>query len=382
MARRRLQRIGSQVLFSLFLTAGQQQLVFEFVAATPSGAQTLRVTSPSVSSWLATAQTYALNLTVVVAPGALGMYANGTLLHHEELAAPLTISQQGADLAVGPLAAGGAAASALAVVFFDAPLTESEVTPSNSFGLTLGPECRCPPSHPRWRPQSQSLCYTYNLTASTPRIYTQPGSNVFFPGYMTDAAPAATRWQSPNTVKPVTLTFDLQGRHEVTLVIFTFFSPRPTHMLLEASADGGATFAPRQYYARDCSAAFGMPDDGALAAFTSVNCITNYSRAFVVSGGDVVYNLLHASRPGAATFNANPAARAFATATHLRATLYEPFINTPINSGIGLARFFAVSNIEIEGRCACNGHAAACTPATASTLTATCACSHNTTGSK
>ena len=76
----------------------------------------------------------------------------------------------------------------------------------------------------------------------------------------------STRWQSENTDSPVSITIALPGNQsfEVYLLLFSFYSPLPSSLLIEASQDGAA-FQPWHYYvapAADrsdaCQTAFGI----------------------------------------------------------------------------------------------------------------------------
>lgn len=93
-------------------------------------------------------------------------------------------------------------------------------------------------------------------------------------------------WQSAQGVHREEIRLDLETEFYLTHVIVVFKSPRPAAMILERSQNYGQTWRPYKYFAVNCTATFGLPDDnteeGAL-------CTSRYSDAVPCTRGEVSY---------------------------------------------------------------------------------------------
>ena len=96
-----------------------------------------------------------------------------------------------------------------------------------------------------------------------------------------------TWWQSAEGVESETVQLDLEAEFYFTHLIVVFRSPRPAAMTLERSQDFGRTWRMLQYYARNCSAAFGLEEGKAGAGRDGATCTSKYSGAYPCNRGEV-----------------------------------------------------------------------------------------------
>ncbi|KAJ6640489.1 hypothetical protein lerEdw1_013690 [Lerista edwardsae] len=210
----------------------------------------------------------------------------------------------------------------------------------------------------------------------------------------------ATYWQSVTWSRypePLLANITLSWNKSIELtddVVVTFEYGRPTVMMLEKSLDNGRTWHPYQYYADDCMEAFGMlarrVRDLSPTSANRVICTEEYSRwagskkekdvrfevrdRFAIFAGpelrnmDNLYTRLESAK----------GLKDFFTVTDLRMRLLRPALGGTYVQRENLYKYFyAVSNIEVTGRCKCNLHANLCTFKEGSLQ---CECEHNTTG--
>ncbi|XP_077778245.1 netrin-G2 isoform X2 [Podarcis muralis] len=210
----------------------------------------------------------------------------------------------------------------------------------------------------------------------------------------------ATYWQSVTWSRypePLLANITLSWNKSIELtddIIVTFEYGRPTMMILEKSLDNGRTWHPYQYYADDCNETFGMQARRVRnLSTTSANrviCTDEYSRwpgskkeknvrfevrdRFAIFAGpelknmDNLYTRLESAK----------GLKDFFTMTDLRLRLLRPALGGTYVQRENLFKYFyAVSNIEVTGRCKCNLHANLCTFKEGSLQ---CECEHNTTG--
>nr|XP_020017171.1 netrin-G2 isoform X5 [Castor canadensis] len=210
----------------------------------------------------------------------------------------------------------------------------------------------------------------------------------------------ATYWQSITWSRypsPLEANITLSWNKSVELtddVVMTFEYGRPTVMVLEKSLDNGRTWQPYQFYAEDCMEAFGMSArrarDMSSSSAHRVLCTEEYSRwagskkekhvrfevrdRFAIFAGpdlrnmDNLYTRLESAK----------GLKDFFTLTDLRMRLLRPALGGTYVQRENLYKYFyAISNIEVIGRCKCNLHANLCSVREGSLQ---CECEHNTTG--
>ncbi|XP_074066955.1 netrin-G2 isoform X2 [Macrotis lagotis] len=210
----------------------------------------------------------------------------------------------------------------------------------------------------------------------------------------------ATYWQSVTWSRypsPLEANITLSWNKSIELtddIVVTFEYGRPTIMMLEKSLDNGRTWHPYQYYAEDCMEAFNMPPrrvrDLSTTSANRVVCTEEYSRwagskkekhvrfevrdRFAIFAGPDLRNLdnLYTRLESAKGL------KEFFTATDLRIKLLRPALGGTYVQRENLYKYFyAISNIEVIGRCKCNLHANLCSYKEGGLQ---CECEHNTTG--
>ncbi|XP_035492205.1 netrin-1a isoform X2 [Scophthalmus maximus] len=195
-----------------------------------------------------------------------------------------------------------------------------------------------------------------------------------------------TCWQSDNFVQypqNVTLTLSLGKKFEVTYVSLQFCSPRPESMAIFKSMDYGKTWVPFQFYSTQCRKMYNKPN---RAAITKQNeqeavCTDSHTDMHPLSGGLIAFSTLD-GRPSAHDFDNSPVLQDWVTATDIRVAFSRLHTFGDENEDDSeLARdsyFYAVSDLQVGGRCKCNGHASRCVKDRDGGLV--CECKHNTAG--
>ncbi|KAJ7998999.1 hypothetical protein DPEC_G00210830 [Dallia pectoralis] len=221
-----------------------------------------------------------------------------------------------------------------------------------------------------------------------------------------------TWWASDVGAGQEEICLDLETTFYLTHVVLLFRSPRPAAMAMERSQDFGRTWDTLKLFAKNCSLAFGLPDD--LSQPGSL-CTSRYSSARPCSSGEVIFRTLG---PGGSVDPYSPEGRAQLTITNLRLRLLkaqfcplstvsftsssssmglsEPLVgfNHPLlpspsskltSETLGPAPF-AISTLMAGGTCLCHGHAERCQPHSRGQDTpkdmvpGLCVCSHHTAG--
>ncbi|XP_061523171.1 netrin-4 [Phycodurus eques] len=202
-----------------------------------------------------------------------------------------------------------------------------------------------------------------------------------------------TWWQSAEGVESETVQLDLEAEFYFTHLIAVFRSPRPAAMTLERSQDFGRTWHTLQYYARNCSAAFGVPEGKAAAsARRGAACTSKYSRAYPCTRGEVIYRTLP-KWESLDPFGPEGQRQLRVTNVRIRLLKRQPCPcqakDAAAPSETPPTRHFAIYDLIVKGSCFCNGHAEQCVPApgyqpvrdrTNHVVHGKCVCRHNTAG--
>lgn len=222
-------------------------------------------------------------------------------------------------------------------------------------------------------------CHTCD--ASDPKKYHPPA-------YLTDLNNPhnLTCWQSENFIQypqNVTLTLSLGKKFEVTYVSLQFCSPRPESMVIYKSMDYGKTWVPFQFYSTQCRKMYNRPN---RAVITKQNeqeavCTDSHTDMYPLTGGLIAFSTLD-GRPSAHDFDNSPVLQDWVTATDIKVIFSRLHTFGDENEDDSeLAResyFYAVSDLQVGGRCKCNGHASRCVKDRDGSLV--CECKHNTAG--
>lgn len=196
-----------------------------------------------------------------------------------------------------------------------------------------------------------------------------------------------TFWQSQNysvVQHPATvvITFPLSKTFSITRVAITFQSSRPESYAIFKSNDNGESFTPFQYYSLSCEATYSV-DEGTTVAEGEEDvalCTSQEAQPTPLSGGEAVFQPLD-HRPSAQQFSSNAQLQGWVQATHLQLRLHR--LNTFGDASLTDPEvldsyFYAISNVEINGQCFCNGHASNCSGSPTEGFV--CDCEHNTAG--
>ncbi|XP_064486972.1 laminin subunit alpha-like [Ornithodoros turicata] len=203
-------------------------------------------------------------------------------------------------------------------------------------------------------------------------------------------------WQSPplsrgTRFNEVNLTIDLGQEFHVAYVFVKMAnSPRPGVWVLERSTDNGETYKAWQYFAdtyADCTSYFGPNVEDHISKDDSVICETKFSKVVPLEGGEMVISLLN-GRPSADNFTYSPELQEWTKATNVRVRLLRT--KTLLGHLMSVERqdptvtrryFYSIKDINIGGRCVCNGHADTCDVSEPTAPTKLhCRCQHNTCG--
>ncbi|KAH0626450.1 hypothetical protein JD844_001428 [Phrynosoma platyrhinos] len=196
--------------------------------------------------------------------------------------------------------------------------------------------------------------------------------------YLTDADGGATCWWSQPATN-ATLTLALGRRVEVIYVALRFCSPRPESLAIYKSMDYGRSWVPFQFFSTQCRRRYHLPPTNTILKSMEheAACIEAQTTPKPLTGGLVAFMPL-AGRPSARTFEYSPVLQDWVTATDLRVS-FDHMHPTRI---LGLRRreaSYGVAELQVGGRCKCNGHASRCTPGKEGGVPQ-CDCQHNTAG--
>ncbi|XP_075435811.1 netrin-1 isoform X2 [Ascaphus truei] len=195
-----------------------------------------------------------------------------------------------------------------------------------------------------------------------------------------------TCWQSENYIQypqNVTLTLSLGKKFEVTYVSLQFCSPRPESMAIFKSMDYGKSWVPFQFYSTQCRKMFSKPNKAAITKQNEQEaiCTDSHTDMHPLSGGLIAFSTLD-GRPSAHDFDNSPVLQDWVTATDIKVVFNRLHTFGDENEDDSeLARdsyFYAVSDLQVGGRCKCNGHASRCVKDRDDNLV--CDCKHNTAG--
>ncbi|KAE8281307.1 Netrin-4 Beta-netrin Hepar-derived netrin-like protein Precursor [Larimichthys crocea] len=201
-----------------------------------------------------------------------------------------------------------------------------------------------------------------------------------------------TWWQSAEGVESETVQLDLEAEFYFTHLIVVFRSPRPAAMTLERSQDFGRTWKMLQYYAGNCSAAFGLEEGKAGGGQDGASCTSKYSAAYPCNRGEVIYRTLP-KWESLDPFGEEGQQQLRVTNVRIRLLKHQPCpcqAKDLASAHEALpTQHFAIYDLIVKGSCFCNGHAEQCVPApgyqpirdrTNHVVHGKCVCRHNTAG--
>ena len=160
----------------------------------------------------------------------------------------------------------------------------------------------------------------------------------------------------------------------------TFYTVRPKKMVIQRSTDDGKSWSTYQYYAKNCQSSYGLPADPTITTSNrfAATCTQRFSSELPYVGGVVVFDP-RLARYQYAEYQ-NPDVQGYLSATNIRLLLEYPGTDgrENINNIATLNQYYyAISDIVVDARCACYGHAQYCDFRNG---TEVCDCKHFTTG--
>uniref|UniRef100_UPI00358F50E7 netrin-3-like n=1 Tax=Myxine glutinosa TaxID=7769 RepID=UPI00358F50E7 len=189
-----------------------------------------------------------------------------------------------------------------------------------------------------------------------------------------------TCWQSESgahTGRNVTLTLALGKRFEVTYVSLQFCTAHtPDSLAIYKSMDYGKNWVPFHFYSTQCRRLFGKSSRAVITKMTEQDAVCSDSHV-AQPGGLVAFSTLD-GRPSAHDFDGSPVLQDWVTATDVKAVFVRPWGHDASEQAAPEARYYAVADLQVGGRCKCNGHAARCVRERDGRLA--CECKHNTAG--
>ena len=196
-------------------------------------------------------------------------------------------------------------------------------------------------------------------------------------------------WQSQNYVAiyrnspgHVNITMSFNKTFELSYVNILFKYIRPESMIILKSTDFGRTFTPYQYFSGRCTQVYGI-SHSRVRHRQDVICIDAYSDIIPLANGNVEFstlnNRLFVDRNE--NFFELTELHDWVTITDIRLQLDRPnTFGDEIfeDSKVLDSYYYAISDINVEAICKCNGHAKACNKTMTGELV--CQCEHNTEG--
>uniref|UniRef100_A0A8C9PI72 Netrin 3 n=1 Tax=Spermophilus dauricus TaxID=99837 RepID=A0A8C9PI72_SPEDA len=178
----------------------------------------------------------------------------------------------------------------------------------------------------------------------------------------------------------VTLTVPLGKAFELVFVSLRFCSAPPASVALLKSQDHGRSWAPLGYFSSRCGLDYGRPPapaDGPAGPGPEALCFPA-PQAQPDGGGLLAFSVQDGSPPGL-DLDSSPVLQDWVTATDIRILLTRPAnVGDTRDSEAMVPYSYSATELQVGGRCKCNGHASRCLLDTQGHLI--CDCRHGTEG--
>ncbi|XP_021564165.1 netrin-3, partial [Carlito syrichta] len=204
-------------------------------------------------------------------------------------------------------------------------------------------------------------------------------------GLLTSAGGPASPlcWRSdslPRAPLNVTLTVPLGKAFELVFVSLRFCSAPPASAALLKSQDHGRSWVPLAFFSSHCGLDYGRapaPTDGTAGPGPEALCFPA-PQAQPDGGGLLAFSVQDGSPPGL-DLDSSPVLQDWVTATDIRIVLTRPGLpGDARNSEVTVPYSYAAMDLQVGGRCKCNGHASRCLLDSQGHLV--CDCRHSTEG--
>lgn len=178
----------------------------------------------------------------------------------------------------------------------------------------------------------------------------------------------------------VTLTVPLGKAFELMFVSLRFCSAPPTSLALLKSQDHGRSWTPLGFFSSHCGLDYGRlpaPADGPAGPGPEALCFPA-PQAQPGGGGLLAFSVQDGSPPGL-DLDSSPVLQDWVTATDIQVVLTRPAVLGDTRGATATAPYsYSATELQVGGRCKCNGHASRCLLDPQGHLT--CDCRHGTEG--
>ncbi|XP_030740241.1 netrin-3 [Echinops telfairi] len=190
-------------------------------------------------------------------------------------------------------------------------------------------------------------------------------------------------WRSDSLARAplnVTLTVSLGKAFELVFVSLRFCSPPPASIALLKSQDNGRSWAPLGFFSSRCVLDYGrlpVPTTGPAGPGPEALCFPA-PQAQPDGGGLLAFSVQDSSPPGLDLDN-SPVLQDWVTATDIRVVFTSPAMLADARDAEAVLPYaYSATELQVGGRCKCNGHASQCLPDAQGHLL--CDCQHGTEG--
>lgn len=178
----------------------------------------------------------------------------------------------------------------------------------------------------------------------------------------------------------VTLTVPLGKAFELVFVSLRFCSTPPTSVALLKSQDHGRSWAPLGFFSSHCGLDYGRlpaPASGPTGPGPEALCFPE-PQAQSDGGGLLAFSVQDSSPPGL-DLDSSPVLQDWVTATDIQVVLTRPAMLWDTRDPPAMVPYsYSATELQVGGRCKCNGHASRCLLDTQGHLI--CDCRHGTEG--
>ena len=178
----------------------------------------------------------------------------------------------------------------------------------------------------------------------------------------------------------VTLTVPLGKAFELVFVSLRFCSAPPTSVALLKSQDHGRSWTPLGFFSSRCGLDYGRvpaPADGPAGLGPEALCFPE-PQAQPDGGGLLAFSVQDGSPPGL-DLDSSPVLQDWVTATDIQVVLTRPTMLGDTRDAMAMVPYsYSATELQVGGRCKCNGHAARCLLDSQGHLI--CDCRHGTEG--
>ncbi|NWJ05868.1 LAMB3 protein, partial [Crypturellus undulatus] len=167
-------------------------------------------------------------------------------------------------------------------------------------------------------------------------------------------------WQSQNGMDRVSLQLDLDKKFLLSSIILKFRSLLPAAMLIERSTDFGRTWKVYQYLASDCAASFPGIPQSPTESWQDAWCQALHAQhGYPLHGGKIKFSVQDLAPTISSSYSQIVNNLGGFTNLRVNFTQLAHIVHQGYHSP---STFYAVTEMQVQGSCFCNGHADLCAP--------------------